>query len=111
MKYLFILFFALTSNISFASYHGGDSTNPAYNDGDSGYSSGGSAAAAIIGLGVLGYYLLNNNSEEDEQKFSDQRILNNFEINFVKDGSSFDTSDENFGYQNDFQVNFKYYLN
>lgn len=111
MKYLFILFFALTSNLSFASYHGGDSTDPAYDDGDSGYGSGGSAAAAVIVLGVLGYYLLNNNSEEDEQKFSNQRILNNFEINFVKDGSSFDTSDENFGYQNDFQVNFKYYLN
>ena len=29
MKYLFILFFALTSNLSFASYHGGDTTTPA----------------------------------------------------------------------------------
>ena len=111
MKYLFILFFALTSNLSFASYHDGDSTNPAYDDGDSGYSSGSSAAIAIIGLGVLGYYLLNNNPNEDEQEFSNQRTLNNFEINFVKDGSNFDTSDESFGYQNDFQVNFKYYLN
>ena len=53
MKYLFILFFALTSNLSFASYHGGDTTNPAYDEGGGGYSSGGSAAAAIIGLGVL----------------------------------------------------------
>lgn len=111
MKYLFILFFALTSNLSFASYHGGDTTTPAYDEGGGGYSSGGSAAAAIIGLGVLGYYLLNNNSDEEEQEFSNEQTLNNFEINFVKDGSSFDSSDENFGYQNDFQVNFKYYLN
>ena len=85
MKYLFILFFALTSNLSFASYHDGDSTNPGYDDGDSGYSSGGSAAIAIIGLGVLGYYLLNNNSDEDEQEFSNQRAISNFEINFVID--------------------------
>ena len=111
MKYLFILFFALTSNLSFASYHDGDSTNPGYDDGDSGYSSGGSAAIAIIGLGVLGYYLLNNNSDEDEQEFSNQRAISNFEINFVKDSSNFVTSDGSFGYQNDFQVNFKYYLN
>lgn len=110
MKYLFILFFALTSNLSFASYHGGDTTNPAYDEGG-GYSSGGSAAAAIIGLGVLGYYLLNNNLDEDEQEFSNKRTLNSFEINFVKDSSSFDISNESFGYQNDFQVNFKYYLN
>ena len=53
MKYLFILFFALTSNLSFASYHDGDSTNPAYDDGDSGYSSGSSAAIAIIVVDVL----------------------------------------------------------
>ena len=44
-------------------------------------------------------------------KSLNEQTLNNFEINFVKDGSSFDSSDENFGYQNDFQVNFKYYLN
>ena len=111
MKYLFVLFFALTSNLSFASYHGGDTNNPSYDEGDSGYGSGSSAAAAIIGLGVLGYYLLNNNSDEEKQEFSNKRTLNNFEINFVKDGSSFNSSDENFGYQNDFQVNFKYYLN
>lgn len=102
MKYLFILFFALTSNLSFASYHGGDTTNPSYDEGDSGYGSGSSAAAAIIGLGVLGYYLLNNNSDEEKQEFSYKRTLNNFEINFVKDGSSFNSSVENFGYQNDF---------
>ena len=107
---LFIFFFALTSYLTFASYHGGDTTTPAYDEGGGGYSSGGSAAAAIIGLGVLGYYLLNNNSDE-EQEFSNEQTLNNFEINFVKDGSSFDSSEENFGYQNDFQVNFKYYLN
>ena len=59
MKYLFILFFALTSNLSLASYHGGSGgggeSNPS-NDDDGGYGSSSSAAAAIIGVGV--YWLL-----------------------------------------------------
>ena len=56
MKYLFILFFALTSNLSLASYHGGSGggeSNPS-NDDDGGYGSSSSAAAAIIGVGVIG---------------------------------------------------------
>ena len=67
MKYLFILFFALTSNLSLASYHGGSGggeSNPS-NDDDGGYGSSSSAAAAIIGVGVIGYFLLRDDEEVD----------------------------------------------
>ena len=110
MKYLFILLFALTSNLSLASYHGGSGggeSNPS-NDDDGGYGSSSSAAAAIIGVGVIGYFLLRDDEEVDEFVNKDNR--RNFEINFLNEEQSLGFA-ENSGYRNDFQVNFKYYLN
>ena len=110
MKYLFILFFALTSNLSLASYHGGSGggeSNPS-NDDDGGYGSSSSAAAAIIGVGVIGYFILRDDEEADEFANKDKR--KNFEINFLNEEQSLGFA-ENSGYRNDFQVNFKYYLN
>ena len=82
MKYLFILFFALTSNLSLASYHGGSGgeSNPS-NDDDGGYGSSSSAAAAIIGVGVIGYFILRDDEEADE--FANKDKQRNFEINFL----------------------------
>ena len=110
MKYLFILLFALTSNLSLASYHGGSGggeSNPS-NDDDGGYGSSSSAAAAIIGVGVIGYFILRDDEEVDEFVNKDNR--RNFEINFLNEEQSLGFA-ENSGYRNDFQVNFKYYLN
>ena len=111
MKYLFILLFALTSNLSLASYHGGSGgggeSNPS-NDDDGGYGSSSSAAAAIIGVGVIGYFILRDDEEADE--FANKDKQRNFEINFLNEEQSLGFA-ENSGYRNDFQVNFKYYLN
>ena len=109
MKYLFILIFALTSQLTLASYHEGGETTPGYDDGGGSYSSGGSAAA-IIGIGVIGYYLLREDDEESDE-FSSKDSRNNYEINFLKGESNYDSLSENLGYQNEFQINIKYYLN
>ena len=98
MKYLFILFFALTSNLSLASYHGGSGggeSNPS-NDDDGGYGSSSSAAAAIIGVGVIGYFILRDDEEADEFANKDKR--RNFEINFLNEEQSFGFA-ENSGYE------------
>ena len=110
MKYLFILFFALTSNLSLASYHGGSGggeSNPS-NDDDGGYGSSSFAAAAIIGVGVIGYFILRDDEEADE--FANKDKQRNFEINFLNEEQSLGFA-ENSDIEMILQINFKYYLN
>ena len=88
MKYLFILFFALTSNLSLASYHGGSGggeSNPPMTMSDGVTVAVVLAAAAIIGVGVIGYFILRDD-EVDEFANKDKR--RNFEINFLNEEQS-----------------------
>ena len=55
MKYLFIILFSVASSLAHASYHEGEG---ATGSGDSGgYGSGGSTAAALLGVGLVAYFL------------------------------------------------------
>ena len=62
-----ILAISLSSHIAFASYHGGDAATGGDYD-DDGYSSGSSAAYALVGVGVL-YYFFRNKGEDNDSEF------------------------------------------
>ncbi len=85
MKYLLIFLITIASHSSFASYHDNEGSS------DSGGSSygGNSGAVAIVGVGLIAYFLLRNNEDEEPSKsdlsfnFSNQE--SKFKIDFNKD--------------------------
>tara|TARA_B000000437_G_scaffold72544_1_gene52714 strand:+ start:468 stop:701 length:234 start_codon:yes stop_codon:yes gene_type:complete len=67
MRYLFIILFSVASSLAHASYHEGEGST---GSGDSGgYGSGGSTAAALLGVGLVAYFVINRNSDDSESKF------------------------------------------
>ena len=111
MKYLCILLFSVASNFALATYHEEGSSG----DGG-GYGSSSSYAGALIGAGLIAYFVLNNNVEEESSEFVDKQQLSKFSIDFLRDEKSNDIfsnfegkikSEQNIEYQ----INFRYYLN
>ena len=109
MKKLLVMLFVLTSNLTFASYHGGGESDSS--GGGGGYGSGSSAAGALVGVGLIAYFVMNRSDDEEATEFADQDKIQKFQIDFTKEDNHFNSFTENDFYQNDFQVNFKYYLN
>ena len=109
MKKLLVMLFVLSSNLTFASYHGGGESDSS--GGGGGYGSGSSAAGALVGVGLIAYFVMNRSDDEEATEFADQDKIKKFQINFTKEDNHFNSFSENDFYQNDFQVNFKYYLN
>ena len=109
MKKLLVILFVLSSNLTFASYHGGGESDSS--GGGGGYGSGSSAAGALVGVGLIAYFVMNRSDDEEATEFADQDKIKKFQINFTKEDNHFNSFSENDFYQNDFQVNFKYYLN
>ena len=66
MKYLLIFLISVASHSSFASYH----ENEGSSGSGGGSYGGGSSALAVVGVGVLAYFLLRN-KEDEEAKESD----------------------------------------
>ena len=110
MKKLLVMLFVLSSNLTFASYHGGGGGESDMSGGGGGYGGGSSVAGALVGVGLIAYFVMNR-SDEEEAEFVDQNNFKKFQIDFSKEENSFNSFSENDFYQNDFQVNFKYYLN
>ena len=110
MKKLLVMLFVLTSNLTFASYHGGGESDSS-GGGGGGYGSGSSAAGALVGVGLIAYFIMNRSDDEEVEEFADQNKIKKFQVDFTKEDNHFNSFSENDFYQNDFQVNFKYYLN
>ncbi len=109
MKYLFIILFSVSSSLSHASYHDSEGTT---GSGDSGgYGSGGSTAAALIGVGLVAYFVINRNSDDSESEFRNNDDRKKFEIDFFQDSSKFSGFSDDFASQNKFQINLKYNIN
>ena len=108
MKKLLVMLFVLSSNLTFASYHGGGESD---SSGGGGYGGGSSAAGALVGVGLIAYFVMNRGDEEEGTEFVDQNNFKKFQIDFSKEENNLNSFSENDFYQNDFQVNFKYYLN
>ncbi len=108
MKYIFILFLSLASNLALASYHEGEGSS---GSSDSGYGSGGSAAAALVGVGLVAYFVINRNTDEAESEFNKDMNKKRFEIDFLQDNAKFVGLSEDFITSNKFQINFKYNIN
>ena len=108
MKYIFILFLSLASNIALASYHESEGSS---GSSDSGYGSGGSAAAALVGVGLVAYFVINRNTDEAESEFNNDMNQKRFEIDFLQDNAKFIGLSEYFVTRNKFQINFKYNVN
>ena len=108
MKKLLVMLFVLSSNLTFATYHGGGESD---SSGGGGYGGGSSAAGALVGVGLIAYFVMNRGIEEEGTEFVDQNNFKKFQIDFSKEENNLNSFSENDFYQNDFQVNFKYYLN
>ena len=85
MKYLLFFLISIASHSSFASYH----ENEGSSGSGGGSYGGGSSALAVVGVGVLAYFLLRN-KEDEEAKESDLRFNfsneeSKFKIDFKKD--------------------------
>ena len=115
MKYLYILLFSVSSNFALANYHEGDSGSGGSSGDGGGYGSSSSYAGALIGVGLIAYFVLNNNDEESSE-FVDKQQLSKFSIDFLRDDKSNNIfsnfegkikSEQNIEYQ----INFRYYLN
>lgn len=116
MKYLLIFSISIASHLCFASYHtegeeGSDS------GGSGGGYGGGSSAAALVGVGVLAYFLLRDNGDEEtsesDLKFNFSNQESKLKIDFNKNEfNSFNESNSSFEYPaNKFQINLRYKLN
>ena len=104
---------SLSSQLALASYHSDDAAaDGSYDDG---YSSGSTAAYALVGVGVL-YYVFRNKDDNNEAKFSNNFLSpesnNQLIIDFEKTPFS---SQDSFSYdpllEQDFQVNLKFKFN
>ena len=116
MKYLLIFSISIASHLCFASYHT-DGEDGSDSGGSGGSYGGGSSAAALVGVGVLAYFLLRNNGDEETSE-SDLRFNSSDEdtklkIDFNKNElNSFNESNSSFEYPaNKFQINLRYKLN
>ena len=111
MKYLCILLFSFASNFALATYHEEDSSG----DGG-GYGSSSSYAGALIGAGLIAYFVLNNKGEEESSEFVDKQQLSKFSIDFLRDNKSnniFSNFEGKIKSEQsiEYQINFRYYLN
>jgi hypothetical protein len=116
MKYLLIFSISIASHLCFASYHT-DGEEGSDSGGSGGSYGGGSSAAALVGVGVLAYFLLRNNGDEETSE-SDLRFNSSDEdtklkIDFNKNElNSFNEKNSSFEYPaTKFQINLKYKLN
>jgi hypothetical protein len=114
MKYIMIIILSLSSQLALTSYHDGESAGGSYDD--DGYSSGSSAAYALVGVGVL-YYIFRNKDENTEAGFSNSLLSpesnNQLVVDFEK-AKPF-IGQDSFSYdpflEKDFQVNLKFKFN
>ena len=110
-----IIILSLSSQLALTSYHDGESAGGSYDD-DDGYSSGSSAAYALVGVGVL-YYIFRNKDENTEAGFSNSFLSpesnNQLVVDFEK-AKPF-IGQDSFSYdpflEKDFQVNLKFKFN
>jgi hypothetical protein len=113
MKYLLIFSISIASHLCFASYHT-DGEEGSDSGGSGGGYGGGSSAAALVGVGVLAYFLLRENGDEEtsesDSKFSSSNQETKLKIDF--NINSFNESNSSFEYPaNKFQINLRYKLN
>jgi hypothetical protein len=116
MKYIMIMIMSLSSHFALASYHGGDDAAGGESYDDDGYSSGSSAALALVGVGVL-FYVFRNTDEDNEAEFSNNFLSpesnNQLVIDFEKTTPF--SGQDSFSYdpllEKDFQVNLKFKFN
>ena len=116
MKYLLIFSISIASHVCFASYHT-DVEDGSDSGGSGGGYGGGSSAAALVGVGVLAYFLLRNNGDEEtsesDLRFNSSDEDTKFKIDFNKNElNSFNEKNSSFEYPaTKFQINLKYKLN
>ena len=116
MKYLLIFSISIASHLCFASYHVGGEEGSDSGGSGGGYG-GGSNAAALVGVGVLAYFLLRDNGDEEtsesDLKFNFSNQESKLKIDFNKNEfNSFNESNSSFEYPaNKFQINLRYKLN
>ena len=108
MKYLFIILLSVASNLAHSSYHEGQGSS---GSDSGGYGNGGSTAAALIGVGLVAYFVINRNSDDSESEFHSNEDKKKFEIDFLQDSSKFSSFSDDFASQNKFQINLKYNIN
>ena len=114
MKYILIILVSIVSHTSFASYH--DNEGSAGSSGGGGYGSD-SNALAIVGVGLIAYFVLRENDDEETAesnlKFNLSSEESKYEIDFRK--SEFHSLNENYFKTevpvNKFQINLRYKLN
>ena len=82
MKKLLVMLFVLTSNLTFASYHGGGESDSS--GGGGGYGSGSSAAGALVGVGLIAYFVMNRSDDEEATEFADQDKIKKIPNQFYK---------------------------
>ena len=106
---------SLSSQLALASYHSDDAAADGSYD-DDGYSSGSTAAYALVGVGVL-YYVFRNKDDNNEAKFSNNFLSPESSSQLVIDfENTTPLSDQDgFSYnpflEKDFQVNLKFKFN
>ena len=113
MKYLLIFLISIASHSSFASYHDDEGSS---GSGGSSYGDG-SSAVAIVGVGLIAYFLLRNNEDEEASESDLNFNLSNkeskFKIDFNKNEfNSFSEKYSKPGFPTtEFQINLRYKLN
>ena len=116
MKYLLIFSISIASHLCFASYHT-DGEDGSDSGGSGGGYGGGSSAAALVGVGVLAYFLLRDNGDEEasesDLKFNFSNQESKLKIDFNKNElNSFNEKNSSFEYPaTKFQINLRYKLN
>ncbi|MDC0071884.1 hypothetical protein OAK06_01735 [Gammaproteobacteria bacterium] len=116
MKYLLIFSISIASHLCFASYHT-DGEDGSDSGGSGGGYGGGSSAAALVGVGVLAYFLLRDNGDEEasesDLKFNFSNQESKLKIDFNKNElNSFNENNSSFEYPaTKFQINLRYKLN
>ena len=116
MKYLLIFSISIASHLCFASYHT-DGEDGSDSGGSGGGYGGGSSAAALVGVGVLAYFLLRDNGDEEasesDLKFNFSNQESKLKIDFNKNElNSFNEKNSSFEYpETKFQINLRYKLN
>ena len=116
MKYLLIFSISIASHLCFASYHT-DGEEGSDSGGSGGGYGGGSSAAALVGVGLLAYFLLRDNGDdeasESDLKFNFSNEETKLKIDFNRNElNAFNESNSSFEYPaNKFQINLRYKLN
>ena len=116
MKYLLIFSISIASHLCYASYHT-DGEDGSDSGGSGGGYGGGSSAAALVGVGVLAYFLLRDNGDEEasesDLKFNFSNQESKLKIDFNKNElNSFNEKNSSFEYPaTKFQINLRYKLN